>query len=317
MTSGIRRARAASAARATFSPTTLPIEPPMNEKSMTQIATGWPPIVADAPHGGVAQAGRWPGPRRPGRDTALRSTKPSGSTRLQAGVALLERARVEEQVEARLGRQPEVVAAVRADPEDLLELLVEEHLLALTGTASTGRAGRRRGAGGSEGSLIGIRPAPPSWPARPWRPGSRGPCGWAGRLRRQATNAAPASEMAAEVSAPPIRSGRRGPSHGSRLDRLGSDQRWRHRARAKSGRLARRSGPWARSRRRPAAGRPDRHGQVGQPRARRSSKRNEGWTRTSPADSRSAADAQLRIESRRRRARPRPRARGRRGSISR
>ena len=45
MISGIRRARAASAERATFSPTTLPIEPPMNEKSMTQIATGRPPIA--------------------------------------------------------------------------------------------------------------------------------------------------------------------------------------------------------------------------------------------------------------------------------
>ena len=44
-TSGIRSARACSAARVTFSPTTAPIEPPMNPKSMTQIATGRPPIA--------------------------------------------------------------------------------------------------------------------------------------------------------------------------------------------------------------------------------------------------------------------------------
>ena len=39
---GIRSARASSAARVTFSPTTAPIEPPMNPKSMTQIDTGRP-----------------------------------------------------------------------------------------------------------------------------------------------------------------------------------------------------------------------------------------------------------------------------------
>ena len=35
----------ASAARVTFSPTTAPIEPPMNPKSMTQMATGVPPMA--------------------------------------------------------------------------------------------------------------------------------------------------------------------------------------------------------------------------------------------------------------------------------
>ena len=43
--SGRRLARAYSAARVTFSPTTAPIEPPMNPKSITQIATGRPSIV--------------------------------------------------------------------------------------------------------------------------------------------------------------------------------------------------------------------------------------------------------------------------------
>ena len=43
--SGTRDARAYSAARVTFSPTTAPIEPPMNPKSMTQIATRAPSRV--------------------------------------------------------------------------------------------------------------------------------------------------------------------------------------------------------------------------------------------------------------------------------
>jgi len=45
-TSERRSASARSAARVIFSPTTLPIEPPMNSKSMTTSSTGFPPIVA-------------------------------------------------------------------------------------------------------------------------------------------------------------------------------------------------------------------------------------------------------------------------------
>ena len=45
------------------------------------------------------------------------STKPSGIDRLEAGVALLERALVEQQLEAGGRRQPEVVAARRADAD--------------------------------------------------------------------------------------------------------------------------------------------------------------------------------------------------------
>ncbi len=41
-----RSASARSAARVIFSPTTLPIEPPMNSKSMTTSSTGLPPIAA-------------------------------------------------------------------------------------------------------------------------------------------------------------------------------------------------------------------------------------------------------------------------------
>ncbi len=48
-TRGMRSRRAASAARATFSPTTAPIDPPMNPKSMTQIATGRS-LILPVPH---------------------------------------------------------------------------------------------------------------------------------------------------------------------------------------------------------------------------------------------------------------------------
>ena len=44
--SGVRVSSAYSAARVTFSPTTAPIDPPMNPKSMTQIAIGVPARVA-------------------------------------------------------------------------------------------------------------------------------------------------------------------------------------------------------------------------------------------------------------------------------
>jgi hypothetical protein len=46
VTSGTPRSAALSQARASFSPTTLPIEPPMNEKSMTASSHAWPEIEA-------------------------------------------------------------------------------------------------------------------------------------------------------------------------------------------------------------------------------------------------------------------------------
>ena len=87
MTSGTRLASAYSAARVTFSPTTAPIEPPMNPKSMTQIATGVPPIGAGPPHGGVAHAGRGLG-RGEAVRVGLLVDEPERVHRLQAGVAL-------------------------------------------------------------------------------------------------------------------------------------------------------------------------------------------------------------------------------------
>ena len=56
--SGMRSASANSAARVTFSPTTVPIEPPMKAKSIAHSAMDVPPIVRRAPDGSVAHARR-------------------------------------------------------------------------------------------------------------------------------------------------------------------------------------------------------------------------------------------------------------------
>ena len=98
--SGSRESRAYSAARVTFSPTTAPIEPPMNPKSMTQIATGVPPMRARPPDRRVAHPGRRLGGREPVR-VGLLVDEPEPIDRLQAGVALRPRARVEQLVEPR------------------------------------------------------------------------------------------------------------------------------------------------------------------------------------------------------------------------
>ena len=68
-------------------------------------------------------------------------------------------------VEPRRGRQAEVVAAVGADPQGLVELLVEEHLLARRALGpEVGRVGVAARA--EDGSLIGIRRASSGRPPR-------------------------------------------------------------------------------------------------------------------------------------------------------
>ena len=42
---GMRRSKARSMTRATFSPTTEPIEPPMNSKAKQPTETWWPPMA--------------------------------------------------------------------------------------------------------------------------------------------------------------------------------------------------------------------------------------------------------------------------------
>src|SRR3989442_6831616 len=91
MTSGLRSASARSAARVTFSPTTPPIEPPMNSKSITARTTGMPASAASP----VMTASRRPvfacaAAIRSGY--GLLSTKPSGSVEERsASVSLNER----------------------------------------------------------------------------------------------------------------------------------------------------------------------------------------------------------------------------------
>ncbi len=78
-TSGTRDSRAYSAARVTFSPTTAPIDPPMNPKSMTHSATGVPPRVA-VPQTAASRipVAVWAAASRSGYD--FWSTNPSRST---------------------------------------------------------------------------------------------------------------------------------------------------------------------------------------------------------------------------------------------
>ena len=149
ITSGTRSASAASAARATFSPTTAPIEPPMNPKSITTIATRLALDRAHAPDGGVAEPGRELRRGDPVRVRLLvgEAERVHGH---EPGVVLLERALVEQLAQPDGRREPEVVAARRADAHRLLELLVEQLLLA-RGAARPQRAADRRRAGGGTG----------------------------------------------------------------------------------------------------------------------------------------------------------------------
>ena len=87
MSSGTRAASACSAARVTFSPTTAPIEPPMNPKSMTQMATGISGDGAGAPQRRVAHAGRCLGGGQP-VDVGLAVDEAERVHRLEAGVVL-------------------------------------------------------------------------------------------------------------------------------------------------------------------------------------------------------------------------------------
>ena len=73
-------ARSPSRRRATnFSPTALPIEPPMNEKSITASSSGWPSSVARPTTIASREAGVQLGLGEPLARTARRSKKASGS----------------------------------------------------------------------------------------------------------------------------------------------------------------------------------------------------------------------------------------------
>ena len=130
MISARRSAIARSIERATFSPTTEPMLPPMKKKSMTVRLTGLPPIGRDARERRVLHAG-----------VALRGLETVGIAHLgvaeleriagfEIGVALLERVGVDQVAEIGARRNAEVVVAVRAGPEVLLEHGLEQGLAA-------------------------------------------------------------------------------------------------------------------------------------------------------------------------------------------
>ncbi len=86
------------------------------------------------------------------------STKPEHVDRLEPGVLLAEAVAVEQQRNARVDAQPEVMAAARADALVLVELLVVEHLLAIgTARPQVGRVDSRRP---PKGSLMGMSGLP-------------------------------------------------------------------------------------------------------------------------------------------------------------
>ena len=132
------------------------------------------------------RSGRSPRPRRRGVPVAscaaatrsgyaFWSTKPSGSTDCEARRRAPRSALVEELREAHGRREPEVVAAGRADAHRLLELLVEQLLLARRAAASTCLAGRRLAAR-AEGRELDRHQRPPepgvvaaAARSRPWR----------------------------------------------------------------------------------------------------------------------------------------------------
>ena len=122
-TSGTCRSAARSQARANFSPTALPIEPPMNAKSMTASSHGLRSIAARARDDRVAE------PRRHlGLGDALgvgaQVEEAERVGRAKVRVLLLERAPVGELLDPPARPHGEVVPAVRADPERRLELVV-------------------------------------------------------------------------------------------------------------------------------------------------------------------------------------------------
>ena len=200
MTSGIRSSSAASAARATFSPTTAPIEPPMNAKSMTTIATGVPSI-RPVPHTAASRSPVASCAAATRSGYAFWSTKPERVHRHEPGVALLPGALVEQLRQAHRRRQPEVVAARRADVHRLLELLVEQLLLARRAARPhvLGAGGLAPGAEGRE--LHRHQAGPP-------RPGRRG----ARRSRRGDDERRDAGRRAARPG------GARGSGHGAVAD---------------------------------------------------------------------------------------------------
>ena len=122
-TSGTFRSTAESAARASFSPTTLPIEPPMNAKSMTASSHASLSIAALADHHRVPETGRDLGFGEP---LGVRAQVEEGERIFgpQVDGLLLEGPRVDELRDPLARSHRKVVAALRADAKVRLELVV-------------------------------------------------------------------------------------------------------------------------------------------------------------------------------------------------
>ena len=174
----------------------------MNPKSMTHTATGMPPIVA-VPQTAASRipVAVWAASEPVGIGLLVDETE--AIDRLEAGVALRPRAVVEELLEAGRRGEPEMVAAGRADPERLVELLVEQHRLARRALGP--QVGRVDVAPGTERRQLDRHQTSLD---RATARAARAIGLSVGRLSRQATYAAPASDRAAEVRAPPMSNGR-------------------------------------------------------------------------------------------------------------
>ena len=111
-----------SQARENFSPTALPIEPPMNAKSMTASSTGAarsPRGRSPSPRPARSSSPPRPAARRTAAGRRSRAGRPSGRPPPPR-----ERARVGELLDPRAGAHREMVAALRADAKVLVELVV-------------------------------------------------------------------------------------------------------------------------------------------------------------------------------------------------
>ncbi len=329
MTSGIRSSRAASAARATFSPDDrahrAAHEPEVHDDDRDRRALD----PAGAPHGGVAEARR----ELRGRDAVrvrLLVDEPERVLRHEPGVALRPGALVEELRQAHGRRQPEVVAARRADVHRLLELLVEQLLLARRAarphvlgagglaTRAEGRELHRHQAGPPRPGVVAAAAAVEAvamtsaeTPAAARRArAARAARAMARLLDRPATGRGRGARGAPRDVRDPDQRDRRGrdrPAHEQRPPGARAGGRRGRRRRRRSGRARRGGSP--RPADRPRGWRGDAPGSsisapppaaaraglawlaassASRP-ARRSSNRNDGWTRTSEARSTRAA----------------------------
>src|SRR3989304_4310148 len=163
MISGRRCSSARSAARATFSPTTEPIDPPIKKKSRAATMVRNPssapiPVQAASARPGPRRAPR-PAPAPPPRLLQLLRVvgESQGINRGQPGVKLHETPRIQRDGNAVRGGEAVVIPALRADLEGPVQRFLVDQVLA-AGTL------RPQPAGHLPALQRGI-----FWLAQPWR----------------------------------------------------------------------------------------------------------------------------------------------------